>query len=97
MTNTPEIKKFIRENSSLFWWIKEEEKENIDIKFLVEQILNYGDEKSVKRLFELVGIDKVADIFYEQTSPERMRVNYRPRTINFFNLYFKRNAHGSSN
>ncbi len=97
MTNTSEIKKFIRENSSLFWWIKEEEKENIDVEFLVEQILNYGDEKSVKKLFELVGIDKVADIFYKQTSPERRRVNYRPRTINFFRLYFKRNAHRSSN
>jgi len=53
MTNTSEIKKFIRENSSLFWWIKEEEKENIDVKFLVEQILNYGDEKSVKNYLNL--------------------------------------------
>ncbi|PKP54553.1 MAG: hypothetical protein CVT90_00680 [Candidatus Altiarchaeales archaeon HGW-Altiarchaeales-3] len=94
-TNTPEIKAFIRENSSLFWWIKEEEKENIDIKFLVEQILNYGDEKSVKKLFELVGINEVAEIFYKQIS--KRRVNYRARTINFFRLYFKKNAHGSFN
>ncbi|CEG11018.1 conserved hypothetical protein [groundwater metagenome] len=97
MTNSPEIKAFIRENSTLFWWIKEEEKENIDTKFLVEQILNYGDEKNVKKLFELVGIDKVADIFYEQTSPERMRVNYFPQVINFFRIYFNKNAHRGLN
>ncbi|PKP60329.1 MAG: hypothetical protein CVT88_03355 [Candidatus Altiarchaeales archaeon HGW-Altiarchaeales-1] len=93
--NSPEIKKFIRENSSLFWWIKEDEKENISIDFLVETILNYGDEKSVKKLFDLVGIDNVADIFYEQTS--HRRVNYFPPVVNFFNLYFKKNVCKSTN
>ena len=93
--NSPAIKEFIRENSSLFWWIKEDEKENIDIKFLVEQILNYGDERSVKKLFDLVGIDRVASIFYKQIA--KRRVNYFPQVINFFKLYFKKNAHRSIN
>ena len=87
--NSPEIKKFIRENSNLFWWIKEESKENISLNLLVESILNYGNEKSVKKLFELVGIKNVAEIFYEATN--RIRVNYYPDVVNFFNLYFKRN------
>ena len=87
--NSPEIKKFIRENSHLFWWIKEESKENISLNLLVESILNYGNEKGVKRLFDLVGIKKVAEIFYEATN--RKRVNYYPDVVNFFNLYFKRN------
>ena len=95
MANSPEIKEFIHENSSLFWWIKEEEKENISIEFLVEMILNYGDEKNIKKLFELVGINKVASIFYKQIA--KKRVNYRVRTINFFKLYFNKNAHGSLN
>ena len=43
--NRPEIKSFIREQSHLFWWIKEEEKEDIDTRFLVEPVLNYGDEE----------------------------------------------------
>ncbi|ODS37203.1 MAG: hypothetical protein A7316_02040 [Candidatus Altiarchaeales archaeon WOR_SM1_86-2] len=93
--NSPEIKEFIRENSSLFWWIKEGEKENISMEFLVETILNYGDEKNVKKLFELVGIDRVAGIFYKQIA--KRRVNYFPQVVNFFNLYFKKNAHGSIN
>ncbi|MBC8525630.1 MAG: hypothetical protein ISS28_02015 [Candidatus Cloacimonetes bacterium] len=87
--NSPEVKKFIRENSHLFWWIKEESKEDISLNLLVEAILNYGNEKSVKKLFELVGIKKVAEIFYEATN--RIRVNYYPDVVNFFNLYFKRN------
>ncbi len=89
--NTPEIKQFIRENSSLFWHFKEEEKENISHEILVEFILNYGNDKSVKKLFELLDIDYVADIFYKQT--KRQRVNYFPQVINFFNLYFNKYAH----
>jgi hypothetical protein len=88
--SSPEIKKFIRENSHLFWWIKEESKENISLNLLVESILNYGNEKSVKKLFDLVGIKKVAEIFYKDTN--RKRVNYFPRTVSYFNLYFKKNA-----
>ncbi|MHA2017759.1 MAG: hypothetical protein ACTSXY_05715 [Promethearchaeota archaeon] len=87
--NNPEIKEFIRENSHLFWWIKEESKEDISLNLLVESILNYGNEKSVKRLFELVGIKKVAEIFFKDTN--RKRVNYYPDVINFFSLYFQRN------
>lgn len=88
--NGSEIKEFIRENNSLFWYIKKDAKENISIDLLVETILNYGNEKVVKKLFDLVGIKKVAEIFYKQISGSR--VNYSPRTVHFFNLYFKKNA-----
>lgn len=88
--NNPEIKQFIRENSYLFWWIKKESKENISLNVLVETILNFGNEKSVKKLFDLLGIKKVAEFFYQDTN--RIRVNYHPRTVQFFNLYFKKNA-----
>jgi len=47
MKRNPEINKFIMENSSLFWWIKPEEKLKISINALVEAVLNYGNEKSV--------------------------------------------------
>lgn len=88
--NGPEIKQFIKENSHLFWGIKEEEKENININCLIEVILNYGNEKSVKRLLELIGVKRISEIFYQQAL--RKRNNYHPRTINFFNLYFKENV-----
>ena len=88
--HTSEIKKFIRENSSLLWWVKPEEKMNISINALVEAVLNYGNEKSVKRLFDLVGIKIVADIFYQQISGKRS--NYHQRTKHFFQIYFNRHA-----
>lgn len=90
MEHNSEIDKFIQENSSLFWWIKPEEKMNISINALVEAVLNYGNEKSVKRLFDLVEIKKVAEIFYQQISGRRS--NYHQRTKHFFQIYFKKHA-----
>lgn len=89
--NTPEIKQFIKENSSLFWYIPEEKKQDISHEVLVEFILNYGNQKSVKKLFKLLGIRRVAEIFRKQTN--RKRVNYFPSVINFFNLYFNKYAY----
>jgi len=81
MAHNPEIRKFIQENSSLFWWVKPDEK---------TAVLNHGDEKSVKRLFNLIGIEKVAEIFNQQIS--RPRSNYHRRTKHFFKVYFERHA-----
>ena len=69
---------------------KREDKKNISLDALVEAILNYGNEKNIKKLFELVGIKKVAEIFRKQAS--RKRVNYHNRTVHYFNLYFQKNA-----
>jgi len=85
-----DIKQFIRQNEVLFWGVKPEEKVNISLNILVETILNYGNEKSVKRLFDLVGVKTVAEIFFRQISGNRS--NYHQRTKHFFRLYFKRHA-----
>ncbi|MCF6365353.1 MAG: hypothetical protein L3J35_04040 [Bacteroidales bacterium] len=89
--NSPEIKEFIKENSSIFWYIPEDKKQDISHDVLVEFILNYGDEKSVKKLFNLLGIKHVSKIFHKQI--KRTRVNYFPQVTNFFNLYFDKYAH----
>lgn len=86
-----EIQEFIEENSSLFWWMKPEDRRNVSINALVEAVLNFGDEKSVKRLFDIIGIKKVADIFYQQISG--VRTNYHRRTRHFFQIYFQKHAH----
>lgn len=88
--NNSEIKKLIKEKSALFWWIREDKKKDISIKLLVETILNYGNIKDIKKLFKLVGIKKVAKIFFGDIS--RQRVNYYPQVANFFKLYFKKHA-----
>ena len=93
--NSPEVKSFIKKHSSLFWYFKKEAKENISHEILVEFILNFGDEKAVKKLIELLGIDYVADVFYKKSKPGK-RTNYLPLVINFFNLYFSRHAYRNS-
>jgi len=91
--NSPEIKEFIRENSSLFWYIPENKKEDISLEVLVETILNYGNMNAVKKLFSILGVKKVAEIFFNTINlSERRKGNFHELTINYFTLLFKRYA-----
>jgi hypothetical protein len=92
--NSPEIKNFIHENSNIFWYVPEDQKENLSLEAIVEAILNYGNRYSIKKLFDLVGIDKVFEIFGKQIHTERN--NYFPPVKNYFQLYFKRHAQRDS-
>ena len=95
--NSPEVKAFIRQHSSLFWYIPEDKKEEISEDVLVEFILNYGDLEAVKGLFSLYGIKKVGDIFFNSINlSERRKGNYHELTLNFFSILFNRYALGSS-
>jgi hypothetical protein len=88
--HTQEIKEYIREHGYLFWWIQDDAKERISLNLLVEAILHYGDGRDVRNLFELIGIERVAEIFQEQVS--RRRIPYPKRTVHFFDLYFKKHV-----
>jgi hypothetical protein len=94
MSNPPEIKQLIRENSNLFWYTPEDQKENISEEFLVETILNYGDLNAVKKLITLLGIKKTARVFFDSINlSDRRKGNYQELTINYFTLFFRRYAH----
>jgi hypothetical protein len=92
--NSPEIKQFIREYSYLFWYTPEDKKEDISHEFLTETILNYGDMKAIKRLFNIAGENYIAEIFFNSIniSPRR-RGNYFDLTVNYFTLYFNKYVH----
>jgi len=92
--NSEPLKKYIREHRNLFWWIEEEAKEDLSINKVVETILHYGHISDIQELFDLIGIDKVSKIFHEQIS--RKRMNYHPRTVHFFKLYFNKHAYGNT-
>ena len=92
--NSPEIKAFIRKNSHLFWYTPDDKKEEISHEFLVETILNYGDINAVIQLFNLLGITKTAEIFFNSINlSDRRKGNYHEITINFFSQVFKKYAH----
>ena len=91
--NTVEIKEFIRSNSSLFWYIPEDKKEEISSELLVETILNYGDLKDIKKLINIMGVDKLSEVFHGLHG--RKKLNYYPEIYNFFSMLLKRYARRS--
>lgn len=79
----------------LFWWVPEKERTSLSDDAIVEAVLSNGNEKMVQQLFDVFGIEKVAETFNRQISGRR--INYRPRTVNYFRQYFQRHAQGYSN
>ena len=91
--NSPELKAFILENSYLFWYTPQDKKEDIGPEFLVEAILNYGDIHAVRKLFKLMGVKKVAEIFfYSINLSQRRKGNFHESTVNVFELLFNKYA-----
>ena len=87
----------INDNKHLFWYTPENKIDNLGEDQLVETILNYGDENAIRRLIEILGIDKVAQIFNKQISTSsRRKNNYHELVLNYFQLYFNRHAKGST-
>lgn len=79
---------YIEQHASLFWYTPEAKKNEISDSLLVETILNYGTMNDVKALFNLMGIEKVADVFF--SAKGRQKLNYFPQIYNFFTLVFNR-------
>ena len=91
MENQEAIKAFLEKNKDLFWHFDKTKLEALSIDVIVEYILNYGDENSVKELFEVYGLGETASIFFKNTN-EGPRINYLPEVKNYFTLYFNRHA-----
>ena len=78
----------------LFWWMNKNKVQDLDIDSIVETVLNYGTETEVKQLFDLYGIEEVAEVFrIKSNSP---RSNYFPIVKNYFDLYFAKHAQNYS-
>jgi len=90
-TREEKLKAFLEENKDLFWHFDKTKLQQLSDDVIVEYILNYGDEISVKNLLEIMGINHVAQVFYKNVSPDR-RINYFTPVVHFFDLYFKRHA-----
>jgi hypothetical protein len=90
---TEELKNFIREHAALFWYSPDDKGETVSDELLVETILNYGNMDDVKQLFQLIGIKKAAQIFFDSINQsERRKNNYYEPIWNYFTLFFNRYA-----
>ena len=91
---SPELKKYIRKHSDLFWYTPQHKKVEISDKALVETILNYGDKEAVIELTKIMGLKTVANIFNDAVSQSnRTRGNYSELTIYFFKKVFEKYAY----
>lgn len=88
--NSPEIKQFIREHSSLFWYTPEDKKEEIGEEFLIETIFNYGNLDDFRQLVKLIGMEQLSKIFFALQG--RKKLNYYPEIYHFFSLLFNKYA-----
>jgi hypothetical protein len=90
---SPEVKKFIDDHQELFWYTPAPKSEKVTDELLVETILNYGTWEQVHELFDIMGINNVAQIFFNFINrSERCKGNYNEVILNYFTLYFNRHA-----
>jgi hypothetical protein len=89
------VKNFIEEHQKLFWYSPADNKgETVSDELLVESVLNYGTMDDVLQLFDVMGIQNVATIFFNSINQsERKRNNYNELTLNYFTLLFNKYAH----
>ena len=87
------VKDYIRQRAKLFWYSPDDRGETVSDDLLVEQVLNYGTMDDVKSLFQVLGVAKVAEVFFASINlSERRKNNYSPISINYFTLLFNRYA-----
>jgi hypothetical protein len=83
------LQAYIESRRPLFWSVGD--LSTVSDTLLVETILNYGSREDVIELFDIMGIERVADIFTKATASARH--NYFPMVANFFKLYFDRHVY----
>ena len=88
MNNETELQQYLAKKRYLAWWVKDIKK--LSEATAVEAVLNYGDWNDVQKIIKILGANKVAQIFFKESSKSRQ--NYQPRTKHFFSLYLKKYA-----
>lgn len=78
----------IRDDPSLIWYTKSYE--TLDIRSVVEALLNYGTWEQTQKLINILGMDKTAQLFAWHNSQPRSNLHKLAR--NYYSLYFDRYA-----
>ena len=72
----------------LAWFVKD--KKGLSKQSMLEQILNYGNWQDYLEAERDLGVKEAKTIF--ENLKNRKRTNLRPKTINYFSLYFAKYA-----
>lgn len=80
----------ISKHKNLFWYTPDDQKQNVSDALLVENILNYGTLDDYRELVQILGKERVAEVFFSATG--RQKQNYYPEIYHFFSLVLKKHA-----
>jgi hypothetical protein len=90
-----EVKRYIDDHQSLFWYSPAPKSESVSDDLLVEMVLNYGSMDQFRELITVMDVKTVAKIFFDSINmSERKKGNYHEMVLNYFTLYFNRYAPG---
>jgi len=78
----------IRHDPSLIWYTKSYD--TLDIRSVVEAVLNFGTWKQTQHLIKILGMDKVAQLFAWHNTQSRSNLHKLAR--NYYSHYFARYA-----
>jgi len=93
LSRSHEIKEFIENHQSLFWYSPAPKSETVSDELLIEHILNYGSMDDVRELLKIMHINEAAKIFFKSINKsERRKNNYHKIILNYFTLFFKKYA-----
>ena len=92
MEHVRDFRDIIRQKPYLLWWVRDYDALNKDA--VVEAVLDQGDWEELQEIVEILGRQRVAEIFFEQMSSKRR--NYSDKRASFFQNYFSEYARGNS-
>lgn len=72
----------------LAWFVKD--KQGLSKESMLEQVFNYGDWQDYLKTEAELGIAEVRSVY--NNLKNRPRTNLKPKTINYFDLYFSKYA-----
>jgi len=82
------LKKLFQNKPYLAWFVKD--KTLLSQEAMLENLFNYGSWQDYQKAENELGIKQVKSIF--ESLKRKKRSNLKPKTINFFNLYFTKYA-----
>lgn len=82
------LRRLFEEKPYLAWYVRD--KSSLSEESMLEHILNYGNWDDYLAAESALGLKKIRSLY--QNLKNKKRVNLRPQTINYFDLYFAKYA-----
>lgn len=82
------FQRLFKKKPYLAWYVRD--KQRLSEESMFEHVLSYGNWEDYLTAEDSLGIKKAHGLFQKLKS--KRRVNLKPQTINYFNLYFQKYA-----